>query len=628
MQTPKGRNGSSEVPQKVSPQSAHQLKPTVLVTDFATLSNQVSRTPKDRSPKVAERRSPRSPVPKVAERRSPRSPVPEKKRPSRLSELETQISLLQEELKKVKDQLSSSEACKAQAQQDAEESKNQLLAAFAKLENFQHQLLELSASEEARVSELQKISQERDKAWHSELETVQLQNSVDSAALASARVNEVQLDLVADCETAQTKTAESADEELKNLKEKLADTLSVVENMKNQLRDCKESEFQAQALASETLLQLETAERAVDVLRADAAKDVDYASIASELYQSKSRVNVLEELVSKLESDLSNKSGNCCTNLEGDSNLDQEVEKTKEGQEPNQIETELCYLKSEVGRLRSVLEIAETKYQEEQLQSTLQIRNAYELVEQVKSEYSLRESELEGELKIRKADIDELKANLMDKETELQGIVEENEGLNMKLEKNHSCQREYALEKELKRLNECVTELRVNLMDKEAALQSISEENELLKVEMNKRIVDGGKGSGEVVVEVEEAKAAEQEAFVKLGIVMEEADKSNRKAARVAEQLEAAQAANSEMEADLRRLKVQSDQLRKAAEAAAAMLSAGNNGKLMERTGSLDSNYDNHTCSPCSEEIDDYFQKKKNGNMLKKIGVLWKKPQK
>jgi hypothetical protein len=41
---------------------------------------------------------------------------------------------------------------------------------------------------------------------------------------------------------------------------------------------------------------------------------------------------------------------------------------------------------------------------------------------------------------------------------------------------------------------------------------------------------------------------------------MEEADRSNRRTERVTEQLEAAQSANSEMEAELRKIKVQSDQ--------------------------------------------------------------------
>lgn len=556
----------------------------------------------------------------------------QKKRPSRISELETQVSHLQEELKKAKDQLSSSELWKQQSQQDAEESKNKLLAVSSELEESQLQLQELSASEEARVVELQKISKERDQAWQSELEAVQRQNSVDSAALASA-MNEiqqlrVQLGMVAESGSAQTKNKESANEELESLKANLAETLSLVANMKNQLQDCKESEAQAQALVGETLLQLETARQTVEVLKSDSMKSMEaYNSVASELDQSRAHVNFLEELVSKLK----NISGDVSQNSAGDHNIELELGKDQETGESIKIKAELHSLKSEVARLRSALEIAESKYHEEQIRSTVQIRSAYELVEQIKSGSSLREAALEAELKKKKADVEELKANLMDKETELQGISEENEGLNLKLEKSLSCQREYELEKELKKLNECVSELRANLMDKETELQSISEENEMLKLEIKKREMDRGKANDHVVAEVEAAKAAEREALMKLGIVMEEADKSNRRAARVTEQLEAAQAANSEMEAELRRLKVQSDQWRKAAEAAAAMISAGNNGKFMERTASLDSNYNSiagKIGSPYSEDMEDDLLKKKNGNMLKKIGVLWKKPQK
>lgn len=61
------------------------------------------------------------------------------------------------------------------------------------------------------------------------------------------------------------------------------------------------------------------------------------------------------------------------------------------------------------------------------------------------------------------------------------------------------------------------------------------------------------------------------------------------------------------------------------------MLSTGNNGKIMERTGSFDNNYDTvgrKLSSPYSDDMDDDSPKKKNGNMLKKIGVLLKKGQK
>lgn len=619
MQTPKTRSGSSEAPQKVSPRTVRQLRTTVLDADSVSSLSQPNKISKERSPKVTDRRS-------------PRSPVPERKRPSRISELESQISHLQEDLKKVRDQLILSESCKKQAQQDAEESKEEILALSEKLEDSQKQLRELSATGETRVTELQEITEEHDSERQSELEASQKQLSADSAALASV-TNEiqqlkVQLEWVANCESAQNQPAESAYVELLNLKQNLSQTLSLVENMKTQLRNCKESD-QAQALVNETLLQLEAAKRTVELLSTDAAKAVDvYNSIAIELDQSRARVNSLEALVvSKLEADLVGNEGVHSGNLVDDHKFVQRPEMLKEGEDPNQVEAEIWSLKSEVERLRYAIETAETKHQEEQLRSTVQISNAYESMEQIKFESSQRECQLEAELKRKKADIEELKANLMDKETELQGIVEENENLNLKLEESMSSKKENELKRELQRLDECVAQLKADLMDKETTLQSISEENEMLKLEMKKRFSDGGKAREEVAAELESAKAAEREAVVKLGIAMEEADKSNRKAARVAEQLAAAQAANLEMEAELRKLKVQSDQWRKAAEAAAAMLSAGNNnGKLTDRTLSLDNNY---KCSPYAEDIDDDdFQRKKNGNMLKKIGVLWKKPHK
>ncbi|KAF2321863.1 hypothetical protein GH714_003211 [Hevea brasiliensis] len=226
------RSGSSEAPQKVRPGAVRQLKTTGLESDSSSPSNQL-RTPKDRTPKAIDRRS-------------PRSPVTEKKRPSRISELESQISQLHEELSKAKDQLNLSESWKKEALQDAEESKKQLLAISTKLEESQKQLQELSISEEARGVEIQKISEERDRAWQSELEAIQHQHLVDSAALGSALSEiqqlKVQLEMVAESEATQNKHAESADLELQTLRSNLMDTLSLVENMKNQLRDSKDSE--------------------------------------------------------------------------------------------------------------------------------------------------------------------------------------------------------------------------------------------------------------------------------------------------------------------------------------------------------------------------------------------------
>ncbi|XP_058753541.1 interactor of constitutive active ROPs 3-like [Vicia villosa] len=381
--------------------------------------------------------------------------------------------------------------------------------------------------------------------------------------------------------------------------------------MKHQLQDCKES-VQAQPLVNETLRQLEAAKRTVEFLRADAAKAVHgYNSSALEL--DKSRTCVISH----------------------DSNLEIEEKRLRKGDSTNHIEIEFRSLRSEVEFLRSAIEIAETKFQEEQIQNTVKIRNAYELIERIKSEANQRESEL----KTKKAEIEELKEKLLDKENELQGIVDENEKLNSKLEKNValSTKKERELKEELKRLDECVAVMKGEMMDKETTLQSISEENEILKMEINKRFTFSNVGmmSDEVAAEIGAAKAAERDAFAKLKIMIEEADRSNNKAARVTEMLEAAQAANTEKEAELKRIKVQCDQWRKAAETAAAMFSTGKNGNIAERSMSMDNNYNcsvmkSNKYSNFYEEIDDWsdLQRKKNGNVLKKIGDLWKKPQK
>ncbi|GMH26405.1 hypothetical protein Nepgr_028248 [Nepenthes gracilis] len=580
MQTPKTRNVSLEGHQKTSiatPRTARQLKTPVSDSDSFSSSNPSSWTPKNRSPKVAERGS-------------PRSPMTEKKRPGRVSELESQLAHLQEELKKVKDQLSLSEALKRRAQQEAEESNEQLAAMLAKLEDSQQQLLELSSSEEARVQQLCKISKDRDRAWQSELEALQKQHSVDSVTLASS-MNEIQklkkqLESVAESEA-----------EIQDLRVKISEALLQVEKMKNQLNDCKESEAQALEVASETQMLLESTKATAESFRVDGLKVVEaYESLASELKQSKAQASSLELLVNTLKADLARNSANPLRDM-----------KT----EKEELEAEIESLKFELGQLKSSLETSEIRYQEEYIESTMQIQNAYEEVERAKCESSIREAKLEEELKNAMAAIEELKSELICKETKLLTMVDKNKELNIKLEHKNG--------EELEKLEENLTELKAALMEKETQLQNTTKENEMLKMEIKER---------DTVAVLVAANAAETEALMKLGCMTEEAEKGSRRVARVSGQLTAVQTANGELEAELKRLRVQSDQWRKAAEAAAAMLSPGSHGKPVDRSVSLDSSYhmmDAKIDSPFSDDMDDEWPKKKNMNMLKKIGVLWKK---
>ncbi|KAK8563623.1 hypothetical protein V6N13_006137 [Hibiscus sabdariffa] len=607
MQTPKSsKTGSLEVPQKKSsaaPRTAHQMKTSGSDADGVSSLNPVSKTQKERSPKVNERKA-------------LRSPVSETKRASRVSELEAQLNQLQDDLERTKDQLTASESWKRRAMQEAEEAKQQLSEMSAKLEDSEQQLLEISASEDDRVQELRKISQDRDRAWQSELEAVQNQQKMDSAALASA-LNEIQklkaqLEKAYESKAIQIKHAESAHSEIQKLRIELTETLALVEKLKSEITNCRESEALATEVVNKTEMQLEAANKTIEELRSDATKGTEaYNKLSLELEESKARVKSLEGLVSKLQEELVSNSS-----------------KHGEKEETEKLKTELNFAKLEVGQLRSALDASEIRYQEEYIRSTLQIRSAYEQVECIQTQSCKRESELEAELKRMKADVEELRANLMDKETELQSISAENEDLNSKIKKQLSDEKELELEMELKKKLEAeLVELKAYLTAKETELQSVTEQNEKLKMEIKKEM-DSNKHSDESAVLLEAARAAEQEALMKLGNLTEAAERSSERAALMTEQLEAAQAANNEMEAELRRIKVQSDQWRKAAEAATAMLSTGNNGKQMEQIISFDVNHNPISGSPNSEDMDDDSTKKKNGNMLKKIGVFWKKGQK
>ncbi|KAL0316261.1 UNVERIFIED_CONTAM: Interactor of constitutive active ROPs 2, chloroplastic [Sesamum radiatum] len=517
MQTPKSRPGSLDVPQKLSPatpRTGRKLKTLGSDSDSMTSPSPVSKTLKDKSPKIVDRRS-------------PRSPAIEKKRPSRASELEPQLAQLQEELKKAKDQLSSSESCKRRAQQEAEETKKQLAAMSAKLEETQKQLKELSDSEEARVQELRKISQDRDRVWQSELEAVQKQHSMDCAAMASA-LNEIQrlkiqLDRVCESEASQAKHAESAHAEIQSLRVELAETLGLVEKLKNQLNDSRESEDLALEEFGRAQMLLEVVKTTEETLKSEHANALEsYKSLLAELEQSKNRVNSLEELVCNLQDDLA-KSHKITANPPDDIKA---LCESGECDQSEKLKAELNNLKKESNQLRDALEAAERRYQDQSLDSTLQIRNAYELVEHAKSESCQREAELEANLKEYSAEVEELKTKLIEKENALQSISCEN----LKAQNKLLAERETELEMELETSESILEDLKASLLEKETRLKCITEENEQLKSEIMKREIERSRASGEALALAETAKAAEREALMKLGYLTEEADKSCRKA--------------------------------------------------------------------------------------------------
>ncbi|RZR91474.1 hypothetical protein BHM03_00019589 [Ensete ventricosum] len=117
-----------------------------------------------------------------------------------------------------------------------------------------------------------------------------------------------------------------------------------------------------------------------------------------------------------------------------------------------------------------------------------------------------------------------------------------------------------------------VDHLNVKLLEKEKEAEILVVENAILKTNAE---AEAKKMAGD-------ARAKEAELMAKLESTEEELKESRTKADRLAEQLEAAEGAKAALEAEMRRLRAQTEQWRKAAEAGAAALDAEG------RCGSMD----------------------------------------
>lgn len=613
MQTSKPRSGSSDAPQRTSPRTpraSRVAKTGGNETDSTGVTP--TRTPTERSPKVTERRS-------------PRSPITEKKRPSKLSELESKVSQLQDELKKAKEQLSSSEARRRHAQQEAEEAKTQEQAAAAsKLEELQRQLDEFSAAEESRLQELRKISQERDRAWESELEAVQRQKSADAAALGSA-MSEIQrlkqqLEASAESDVARAKQCEYVEAEIEGLKQEMEIRLATIEGLKVNVSESDRAAAEANATVNETKQQLETAKATIDSLVAEGVRMQEcLRSKDMELNESKALVASLQEDMKKSH-DTDNAKAKANTDVRSGSSETEALKKVLVTTSAADANGSCGSYDPEIEQLRTALEVAEIRYQEQQTRMTIETGGLYETLESVRAECARELCELRLELKNKNDALMEAMAGAA-ADPHRPDVMQQPE-----------------LEAKLMRSITDAAELKACLMDKENALQSLAEENEALKAGAGRAEAELRRKYEAAVAELELAKAAEQDVRMRLGLVTDEADRSSRRAARASEQLDAAQAAGAEMEAELRRLRVQSDQWRKAAEAAAAALGGGG-GKdgTVERTGSLGPEYGSSIggklmSSPFSDDVDEESPKRRNsgggGGVLRRMSGLWKKSPK
>ncbi|KAF0887488.1 hypothetical protein E2562_002222 [Oryza meyeriana var. granulata] len=515
MQTAKIRNGSLEHPTRTSSQGASKTsRPARASGPDSAADRPSTKSPTGRSPKV--------------ERRMTMSAEREKRRPpTKLSELESQLSQLQDELKKAKEQLLSTEHSKRRALQEAEQARAQAAAASAQVRDSEAQLAELSSAEESRLLELRRLSQERDRSWQSELEAMQKQHNADSAALVAAmgEVHRLRVQLAA---------AARADR-----KQDVVEAMATIDELRVKLKASEEAEAQARALHEECKQQLEASRATIDSLLTDGSKLMDsFSLVVKELEESRAKVKALEEEIAETSAAKAGERCNCSASASA----------------------------SEASELRSELESAEARFQEERILSTVETQCAYELMDQIKMESDLRHGKLAAALESAKSEVIFLKASLFDKDSELRLALDANKKLQ----------------------SETRTDSTDN--DLKVQLQGALQENGRLKLELQ-----------QYTSEKASAKTTDADA---------------------AAAVEAAK--KGEMEAELRRLRVQAEQWRKAAETAMALLTVGkgNNGKVVDRSESLEGG---GKYAGLWDELDDDAAARKNGNVLRRISGMWKK---
>ncbi|XP_059277363.1 interactor of constitutive active ROPs 4-like [Lycium ferocissimum] len=180
--------------------------------------------------------------------------------------------------------------------------------------------------------------------------------------------------------------------------------------------------------------------------------------------------------------------------------------------------------------------------------------------------------------------------------------------------------------------NEEISLLKAKLEEKEKEFQVYFQENENLKKELNEK-----------TLEISSAKAKTEEMNLKFNQVTQELETTKNDTSKINEKLTVTEKEKEELESEMKKLRVQTEQWRKAADAAAAVLAGeveiNERRRLSERCGSMDyKRYGNifeptvggYGCymgspGPIDDSDDGFGHVKRKGSGIKKFGDLWRK---
>ncbi|XP_050104747.1 interactor of constitutive active ROPs 1-like [Malus sylvestris] len=161
--------------------------------------------------------------------------------------------------------------------------------------------------------------------------------------------------------------------------------------------------------------------------------------------------------------------------------------------------------------------------------------------------------------------------------------------------------------------NDEIDMLRAELEEKAKQLEVSGEESQGIKNQLN-----------EAALNILSAQVKEKEISLKLNQLEEELEVSKGNAGQLNEKLQAMERAKEALEAEMKKMRVQTEQWRKAADVVAAVLAGGveMNGRVIEpSTGG----YIGFVGSPADDLDDGFGSGKRKGSGKKMFGDLWKK---
>ncbi|KAK8955873.1 hypothetical protein KSP40_PGU019874 [Platanthera guangdongensis] len=491
-----------------------------------------------------------------------------------------------------------------------------LLVMSSKFEDSQRLIIQLSAAEDDRIHELRKISQERDKAWQSELTALQNQQSIGMAAWCSA-----------------TKEIQKLKSQIEILKGELIKKDSVIESLKIQIAETKDGNelvkskltIESGQTESEVESELKEAKAEIAVLKSKlVVMDVDLRTV---LDMNKKLNEEIRAMVSLEDVEL------------GSEIIQSTMDDSELTSESSEIESELKEAKAEIVDLklklanmevdlRTVLdmnkklndETSSNVNEEDGEFSSTTILSAVDA-----SELTFESSQIESELKEAKSEIADLKSKLLNMDADLRTVLDMNQKLNDEIRASARQQdvefssialksaadgseltfQSNQLESELKEAKSEIADLKSKLANKDVDLRSI--------LDMNKKL------NNEIRAQVNQVDAEFSSTITRAAVDISE----------LKGKITDKDAALRPMEEELRRVKAHSNQWRKAAETAAAILMEGTEGRVIEAAGSADPGYlcDRRALmnSPSLDERGCESPGTKNHNVLRMIAGLWKK---